>query len=325
MPKDRKHWIDSMRGMCMLAILLDHTEIYYTGTNIIDYNMYVTDALYLFFFISGYLLYRENGEMDLRKRTVGILRTLVMPYFIFTTAMALPKAIAHHNNINLGNTAIEIITGQASWFIAALIIAEFLFMATAKVCKGNAWLMACVGGIATMGAIMLSTTDCGHFWQTDIALLAMPMLTLGFVYHKYEDSWRTDTRTAILAAIAVIATKVYVANTDTILMIRPINISNYDLFAINVVTGCWAMTCIFKRIPKCKPLEWIGRHTIVYYFLCGGVPLTISSLSNRMGFAYDGNYIKVVIVYASVCAVATLLTFAIYKYMPFVTGRPKQP
>lgn len=49
MPKERQHWIDSMRGMCMAAIMLDHTEIYYTGSNIINYNMYVTDALYLSF------------------------------------------------------------------------------------------------------------------------------------------------------------------------------------------------------------------------------------------------------------------------------------
>ncbi|MGP1350736.1 MAG: acyltransferase family protein, partial [Hoylesella marshii] len=27
----RKHWIDLLRGFCMVAILLDHTEIYYTG------------------------------------------------------------------------------------------------------------------------------------------------------------------------------------------------------------------------------------------------------------------------------------------------------
>lgn len=27
----RKIWIDNLRGFCMLAILLDHTEIYYTG------------------------------------------------------------------------------------------------------------------------------------------------------------------------------------------------------------------------------------------------------------------------------------------------------
>lgn len=43
MTRQRKHWIDLLRGICMLAILLDHTEIYYTGTNIINYNAYVVN------------------------------------------------------------------------------------------------------------------------------------------------------------------------------------------------------------------------------------------------------------------------------------------
>ena len=39
----------------MVAILLDHTEIYYTGDNIIGYNYYVANVLVAFFFLSGYL------------------------------------------------------------------------------------------------------------------------------------------------------------------------------------------------------------------------------------------------------------------------------
>ena len=50
---ERKHWIDSLRGICMIAILLDHTELYYTGVNIIDYNIYVANVLVLFFILSG--------------------------------------------------------------------------------------------------------------------------------------------------------------------------------------------------------------------------------------------------------------------------------
>mgnify|MGYP001748228932 CR=1 FL=1 len=34
---EREHWIDMLRGFCMLSILFDHTEIYYTGGNLIPY------------------------------------------------------------------------------------------------------------------------------------------------------------------------------------------------------------------------------------------------------------------------------------------------
>ncbi|WP_390892520.1 OpgC domain-containing protein, partial [Prevotella melaninogenica] len=55
MMKERVHWIDMLRGFCMLSILLDHTEIYYTGGNLIPYDWYVSNVLIVFFFLSGYL------------------------------------------------------------------------------------------------------------------------------------------------------------------------------------------------------------------------------------------------------------------------------
>lgn len=58
---ERIRWIDLLRGICILAILLDHTELYATGRNIIPYSLYVVNALTLFFFISGYLFYSQNG------------------------------------------------------------------------------------------------------------------------------------------------------------------------------------------------------------------------------------------------------------------------
>ena len=42
--KEREHWIDMLRGFCMLSILLDHTEIYYTGGNLIPYDWLFFEA-----------------------------------------------------------------------------------------------------------------------------------------------------------------------------------------------------------------------------------------------------------------------------------------
>ena len=68
--KPRQLWIDMLRGGCMLAILLDHTEIYYTGTNIIPYTLYVPNALCVFFFLSGYLFFKPQG-FSLRAKLVS--------------------------------------------------------------------------------------------------------------------------------------------------------------------------------------------------------------------------------------------------------------
>ena len=55
MTDKRKIWIDLVRGFCMLAILVHHTEMYYVGEAIIDYRFFADNALCTFFFISGLL------------------------------------------------------------------------------------------------------------------------------------------------------------------------------------------------------------------------------------------------------------------------------
>lgn len=77
---EREHWIDMLRGLCMLSILLDHTEIYYTGGNLIPYDWYVSNVLIVFFFLSGYLMYKQQG-FSLRRKMVSIGRSLLLSLF----------------------------------------------------------------------------------------------------------------------------------------------------------------------------------------------------------------------------------------------------
>lgn len=49
----RKHWVDVVRGICMTAILYDHTDIYYSDSNVLPYELYVPNALTAFFVLSG--------------------------------------------------------------------------------------------------------------------------------------------------------------------------------------------------------------------------------------------------------------------------------
>ena len=75
---ERIRWIDLLRGICILAILLDHTELYATGHNIIPYSLYVVNALTLFFFISGYLFYSQNC-FNWRRKLRSITLRLILP------------------------------------------------------------------------------------------------------------------------------------------------------------------------------------------------------------------------------------------------------
>ena len=180
----RKHWIDLLRGFCMVAILLDHTEIYYTGDNIIGYNYYVANVLVAFFFLSGYLFYKDTPFL-LQQKFKAIAQYLLLPYVIFTTFIAIPKAFAH--GFDISETLLSVITGQASWFIAALIVAEIVFSTVLWACKGKTWWLLILSLVTSVACYFLSTRYSNIYWQIENACMALPILCFGFFYHKWEN------------------------------------------------------------------------------------------------------------------------------------------
>lgn len=318
-------WIDNLRGFCMLAILLDHTESYYLDYHIINQNLYLTDALVFFFILSGYLMYKPQQQFCIAHKMKSIGRSLLMPYFIFTSLLALPKAIVHGASIDILNIFQSIIMGKASWFVAALIVAEILFSISLWITheKDRYILPICTIAFGISGWIP-QTTDC-YFWQLDNSLQAMLFCCIGYIIHKHEQSIYKKIKTSqiILLLILWITIKIYVDRTYVMMTIWRINITNYPLFILNILIGTLATTTLFKKIPSCKWLEWTGRHCIVYYFLCGGIPFCIGKICNHLHLSYSGNYLSVVGVFLIVYLCTTLVTWFIYRYLPFITGQKR--
>ena len=116
-----------LRGISIMGILYFHTEMYYAGTDVVPYGLYVDGFLSVFFFISGYLFVKDGfTSFDGVHKLKSIFRRLIVPYFAFTTVMSIPKAIAHGQDLELLSILRTILTGEASWFVAALIVAELL-------------------------------------------------------------------------------------------------------------------------------------------------------------------------------------------------------
>ena len=127
---ERLKWIDLLRGFCMIAILWFHTEMYYVGFDKTPYAFYVGDVLAVFFIISGYLFY----QADTNKRLKSILRYILLPYFIFTSVIAIAKYFVYQDR-NIGSLVIDILSGHASWFIAALIVSQLIFIFFLRITK----------------------------------------------------------------------------------------------------------------------------------------------------------------------------------------------
>lgn len=331
-------WIDLLRGFLMLAIIFDHTEICFTGDNIVPYRMYVPDVLMAFFFLSGYLFYRPEG-FRLRHKLHSWLRGVLMPYFIFTSALALPKAWLHGDGGSLSDLLLTILTGQGSWFIASLAVAELLFCLLLWLSRVRWRWLAGAGLFAVALAYGFGTRRLAfetNWWHVNEAVVALPSLLLGYMVHRF-DSLGTRWRLGLFALLLVLSlpVNVLVASSSwpsvlvgALVLPRLFLVKNalsvlllYLLFTILQRDGVrWV-----EQMPRwlAAMVSWTGRRSIVYYFFSSGVPTALTAVFSRLGYTYRGCYAEVLVVFLLNLLLITLVTWAIYRYLPWTTGRRK--
>ena len=324
MSERRLIWIDLVRGFCMLAILIHHTEMYYVGKAIIDYRLYVDNALCIFFFISGYLFYKESN-FNIKYKLIAIFKSIIIPYFTFMSVIALPKAMVHGTFISLSDSLLNIILGKESWFITALATAEILFSILISWSKRYKPILP-IGVFVSLITIILLTGNekllSNNYWNIMDGLLAISFLYIGFLYHQNEDSINSIPQWSyFILFILFLISKCIIIEYETYCFLGPVNIDNYPVFLVDNLLAIILIVRLSKLLPDIKPISWMGSHVIVYYFLCGGIPLILSSIANKIGFTYQGIYLQVIFIICLVYIIITIITWFIYRYLPWATGR----
>ena len=317
--KKRLKWIDSARGFCMMAILLFHSEVYFTGEEIIPYNIYVCNSLITFFFISGYLFHNPQKPFSLRRKLLSVAKGILLPYFIFTTAIAVPKSLVHAD-LSMLEAFKLIITGHASWFVATLVVAETIMAVLLKMTKGKKMVLfaACVLPYLAISVAYhyLDNTVLQNinFWCWQNALMVLIFMFVGFQYNSNGIIDRiSGNKTIAFLAIAFVLFKTIVLKYDISMTLQPINITSFSILLADGIIGALLILAVCKRLPEMKLVEYTGKNSLYYYFICGGVPLIISALMHRAGLLYDGNYLKVIVVFITVYLTATAIVYTICK------------
>lgn len=317
---ERLKWIDLLRGFCMIAILWFHTEMYYVGFDKTPYAFYVGDVLAVFFIISGYLFY----QADTNKRLKSILRYILLPYFIFTSVIAIAKYFVYQDR-NIGSLVIDIISGHASWFIAALIVSQLIFIFFLRITKEKIIYLSILSILCLVLSYFVGNSYHPsplyyqqNLWHFNESLLGCFLLFIGYSYHKYEAIFNrinTITYRFILLIIVCIIKYYMIYYDDMQFIFGPIIVSNYFLFIIDLLLTGLLLIHLFKTLPSIKIIKWTGSHSIAYYFICGGVPMIISKVLYQMNMISQ-SYLAILCVFIMVYAVSTSITWLIYRYTP---------
>ena len=308
----------------MLAILLFHTEMYYIGNDILPYTMFVENALALFFFLSGYLFVSSHRPFNLPTKMRMIFRRLIIPYLFFTLLIAIPKGWVHHNQISLLSIFIPIITGKASWFVATLIVAEIYYALIQYLADRLCSSLRCrlLLETCTMLSPVIGYLIFEEYCSIDIlsvTTIALVFIFLGRMFRLIEHRMTFIQHNWVIMCMALLlfGMKLYEYRANVSMIFFYIDIDSYTLFYADTLLSCLLLVSLLRKIKgTLRLLSWTGRHSLVIYFFCGGVPICIAHVMPT----YNGCLGLLFVAFWLVWLLASLIAWGVYKFFPWIVG-----
>ena len=311
---ERLRWIDVCRSIFMLMILWFHTEIYYFGDLVLPYSMYVENALAGFFFISGYLFIPKIYSKSNKIIIYNIFRKLIIPYIVFSLFLGITKVLFRGESIDFILIIKNILTGNASWFISALIMCQLFLVIIRYICNNRILLLfAC-----TIPFLYISfTKNYSNYSIIDGTSISILFMYFGYLYKKTEkllDSINNIYYIFLALILILLKITVFIYNLD--MTFYYISIDNYLIFLLDTLLWCIIIVKIVKQIHieniYISYMEWIGKHTLVFYFLSGGVPLVITTFMHKL-FSIHSNYSILLIVFLLVLITTTIISYLLFN------------
>jgi fucose 4-O-acetylase-like acetyltransferase len=275
---------DVARGVAIVLVVLGHVGVArfgQSGANLLWHRAVVAVNMPLFFFVSGYLLYKPEMPPWLRVVRQRAARLLV-PYVSWLlvacaiVAFRSPEAALQR----LGAGAIDPWMGL--WFLYVLFECIVLFALLHRLSDRSWWLIGSTLAVA-VAITLLPPHETTMFGKTNVQHL-LPYLALGFVFARNRGYWRD--RVGLLAGVAALGfgataltlvggdhawwrTALAAAGTPALAQLA---VSRFVRYLIGVcgVTALFAMSCIVRG-RLARVLALVGVSSLGVYAIHGWV------------------------------------------------------
>lgn len=318
------HWIDTIKAICMISVYLVHSEVYY-GTGGIEYG-YVLKPFYVsaFMFVSGYIFFWKHFDNNIfsgGKRVIqNMVFRLIIPTIIFSSVIYVPKILFHDNELSICRYLVDVFGGISYWFTSSLVVAQLSLLAILVLIKRkNIWFYVGITLLLFVAGWALAYIDNTPFpWYYKSGMGATLLMALGGAYQKYEQ--KVDKRIGITGLVAVALAYIVLMGYDfekhTALFIL-YSMKWNILGVITTILGIILILQITKRMPEFKIMSFIGRNSIIFYFLSGVTPAAIGILFQKI-FPDEKNYLITMLVTVTSLCISYVATVVINKYFPFL-------
>ena len=311
----RIEWLDVARGICMLLIIYDHSDSYFTLLNpLLPYNWYVANVLCAFVFISGYL-FPSHNHLVVSKKIKSIFISLVVPYLFFSTLFTFPKAFIHQQDVSISESLFNIVSGQSSWFICALVVVELLFVGLVQLFKDNK-IAVFIVSLACFILATLCPEPNNNYWSAVQALIFMPFLCMGWLAKQH--SFKISNKLFTLVLVLFIVLKVVGTQIHFNEVIAPMLINQPLLFMVDMLVGIVLLIFIAQKINRNTFIEHVGKHSLICYFLCGGIPLLFTKASGKVGLDYNNAPYLLPLIFLFSTFIIVVAATLIQKYLGFL-------
>ena len=299
MEKKRVEWVDTLKCLCMIAVLVEHVECV---TPVWD-RFVEPFFLNLFSFAAGYVyVHREGfGRFFVKK-----VRQLWVPWLFFSTlTIVLAHVLSFHPHdglaLELGRNMLQIMyLGSEMWYVAALFVAFLPFYFFIRAYEHS----TLAEGKKAARLLLVSFLLCfasycfSHFaprdlfpwcrpevpvtlpWHLEYMFQAMFFMVLGYLFRlRYETLF--DRHDGIAACLLLWAAYLLV---DLALpaMTELSPAAELLLYYPRCFLGCAAVISLSKRIRPNAYTRFVGGNTLSYYGLHGKAESFVQAVIRRI-------------------------------------------
>lgn len=311
---DRYNWIDTGKGWLILCVLYYHSEHYFYNTAIISL-FWIPFFMTCFFFMSGFVFHTRN-EFNIRHKIKNIIYKLIWSYIIFTSIILIPKALMRDYDIEEG--FMSIIMGEASWYVAALIVAEII-LCVLFLKRWKQYELFIILIVLLLCSISLNSIIKHEPWYFVRGISGAAYMILGHLFFLNKKKFYGIIKFRYLLLIMTLYVFIrflifpydYIYNESSLPWDFSINTLAFIIESIIGIIMCY----IFFNLFSNKYITYAGKNSLIYYYLNGGVILILSILFDK---TTPNHYIFVVIIFMLTNVLLSASSLIINKYLPFL-------
>ena len=285
---DHIPWLDTLRGIAILFVVLGHT-IPVNRFYVYIYSFHMP----LFFWISGYL-FDASRYTELRSYAVRKARTLLIPYAVFYAVILAYYTVNPFSTIQIAlfrppfNGA-TFIFGELKtflyasrdihvleqtgllWFLPCLFVVEIMFYAIYKLVDGKINMLA---GLSVL-SLLLGYAKYTFFFETsfpwfaDIALTAVFFYGCGFLMKSRSTIEWMSKRPFMLAVLLIAAYFCFEQRGPVAPDMRIGYYGNFWMYILAAISGTFFYALLSRKTGSIRLPAYLGKNTLIIFGLHG--------------------------------------------------------